>query len=97
MTSTIEEKASFDQQAQFVDQEVIQEPKSENEGSISDSVVLHKILSRNSNADVVYLKVDFEKKIKKEKNFTHDVSKSRDNDMHNTNSGRNKCSGSNNL
>lgn len=66
MTSTIEEKASFDQQAQFVDQEVIQEPKSENEGSISDSVVLHKILSRNSNADVVYLKVDFEKKIKKD-------------------------------
>lgn len=46
--------------------EVIQEPKSENEGSISDSVVLHKILSRNSNADVVYLKVDFEKKIKKD-------------------------------
>lgn len=66
MTSTIEEKASFDQQAQFVDQEVIQEPKSENEGSISDSVVLHKILSRNSNADVVYLKVDFEKKTKKD-------------------------------
>ena len=66
MTSTIEEKASFDQQAQFVDQELIQEPKSENEGSISDSVVLHKILSRNSNADVVYLKVDFEKKIKKD-------------------------------
>ena len=66
MTSTIEEKASFDQQAQFVDQEVIQEPKSENEGSISDSVVLHKILTRNSNADVVYLKVDFEKKIKKD-------------------------------
>lgn len=66
MTSTIEEKASFDQQAQFVDREVIQEPKSENEGSISDSVVLHKILSRNSNADVVYLKVDFEKKIKKD-------------------------------
>ena len=30
MTSTIEEKASFDQQAQFVDQEVRQEPKSEN-------------------------------------------------------------------
>ena len=58
MTSTIEE--------QFVDQEVRQEPKSENEGSISDSVVLHKILSRNSNADVVYLKVDFEKKIKKD-------------------------------
>ena len=26
-----------------------------------------------------------------------DVRKSRDNDMHNTNSGRNKCSGSNNL
>lgn len=45
MTSTIEEKASFDQQAQFVDQEVIQEPKSENEGSISDSVVLHKIFT----------------------------------------------------
>lgn len=66
MTSTIEEKASFDQQAQFVDQEVRQEPKSENEGIISDSVVLHKILSRNSNADVVYLKVDFEKKIKKD-------------------------------
>lgn len=66
MTSTIEEKASFDQQAQFVDQEVRQEPKSENEGSISDSVVLHKILSKNSNADVVYLKVDFEKKIKKD-------------------------------
>lgn len=66
MTSTIEEKASFDQQAQFVDQEIRQEPKSENEGSISDSVVLHKILSRNSNADVVYLKVDFEKKIKKD-------------------------------
>lgn len=66
MTSTIEEKASFDQQAQFVDQEVRQEPKSENEGSISDSVVLHKILSRNPNADVVYLKVDFEKKIKKD-------------------------------
>lgn len=66
MTSTIEEKASFDQQAQFVDQKVRQEPKSENEGSISDSVVLHKILSRNSNADVVYLKVDFEKKIKKD-------------------------------
>lgn len=65
MTSTIEEKASFDQQAQFVDQKVRQEPKSENEGSISDSVVLHKILSRNSNADVVYLKVDFEKKSKK--------------------------------
>lgn len=66
MTSTIEEKASFDQQAQFVDQKVRQEPKSENEGSISDSVVLHKTLSRNSNGNVVYLKVDFEKKFKKD-------------------------------
>ena len=66
MTSTTEEKVSFDQQAQFVDQKVRQEPKSENEGSISDSVVLHRTLSRNSNGDVVYLKVDFEKKFKKD-------------------------------
>lgn len=41
--------------------------------------------------------IDIKDEIKNEKNFTHDVSKSRDNDMHNTNSGRNKCSGSNNL
>ena len=41
--------------------------------------------------------IDIKEEIKKEKNFTHDVSKSRDNDMHNTNSGRNKCSGSNNV
>lgn len=41
--------------------------------------------------------IDIKDEIKKEKNFTHDVSKSRDNDMHNTNSKRNKCSGSNNL
>ena len=41
--------------------------------------------------------IDIKDEIKNEKNFTHDVSKSRDNDMHNTNSGLNKCSGSNNL
>ena len=41
--------------------------------------------------------IDIKDEIKKEKNFTHDVSKSRDNDMLNTNSKRNKCSGSNNL
>ena len=48
-------------------------------------------------SEVKGIDIKDEKKIKKEKNFTHDVSKSRDNDMHNTNSGRNKCSGSNNL